>query len=184
MSTCSWGQATELHSDNLWAINHDGVAYRAISLVNVVALSHQELTTDDHQHKESKNKLQPPITTPIFHPCFLRIMPTQKSHAKSACWQNGIYPPKTSQSVSQSATHPNDAQMACIMYPWLVHAPTWGDPWFACNHYGLIYHRNINLSTLSHLRMGAWGGTGMHSVYDSYSLGLEHNFWGVGYPPH
>ena len=123
-------------------------------------------------------------TARLLHACFPTHNAHRNSHTKQAVCRNGTYPPKTSQSVSQSATHPNDAQMACIMYPSLVHVPTSGDPRFACNHYGLIYHRNINLSTLSHTPRGAWGGTGMHSVYDSYSLGLEHNFWGVGYPPY
>ena len=47
------------------------------------------------QYDRPQNKLQVPIDTPNFHPCSMRIMPTQESHANSACWQNPIYPSVT-----------------------------------------------------------------------------------------
>ena len=51
-------------------------------------LTDRRTESADQHYDTTKTKKQAPITTPIFHPCFPRIMPTQKSHAKSACWQN------------------------------------------------------------------------------------------------
>jgi hypothetical protein len=151
------------HSEHLWATNNDGVFYRLICLVNVVALSHQQFRTDAKHYYTSQNKKQTPNPTPFIPPVSLRIMHTE-IHTLNTWFAKTPITPPISTSPFHSPPHARMTHiMACIMGTWLVHVFTSCDPSKAIMIMVWYITKISTYPQVTSIGWGSMGGYGSHS---------------------